>query len=89
MTRQPQVREKILSILGNVIPSGVSLHEPEFAGKEWEYVKDCLDTGWVSTAGQYVETFEGMLTDFTGAGHAIVTMCCGGGLGTGTLLQRL
>ena len=25
----------------------------------------------------------------TGAGHAIVTMCCGGGLGTGTLLQRL
>ncbi|MDA1090996.1 MAG: LegC family aminotransferase [Proteobacteria bacterium] len=74
MTGQSRVCEKILSVLGDVIPSGVSLHEPEFAGKEWEYVKDCLDTGWVSTAGKYVETFESMLADFTGAKHAVATV---------------
>ena len=27
----------------------VALHEPCFRGREWEYVKDCLDTGWVSS----------------------------------------
>ena len=74
MTGQPQVCETILSVLSSIIPSGASLHEPEFAGREWDYVKDCLDTGWVSTAGKYVETFEGMLADFTGAGHAIATV---------------
>ena len=47
------------------------LHEPALNGREWEYVKDCLDTGWVSTTGKYVETFEARLADFTGAKHAI------------------
>src|SRR5262245_50061281 len=27
----------------------LALHEPEFAGREWDYVKECLDTGWVSS----------------------------------------
>src|SRR5688572_31848714 len=27
----------------------VPLHEPEFAGREWECVKECIDTGWVSS----------------------------------------
>jgi len=36
----------------------VSLHEPNFSGREWEYVKECLDTGWVSAAGRFVERFE-------------------------------
>ena len=27
----------------------IGLHEPEFGGNEWAYVKDCLDTGWVSS----------------------------------------
>jgi perosamine synthetase len=71
MTGLPPLAKTILSVLGNAISSGVSLHEPEFAGNEWKYVKDCLDTGWVSTAGEYVEKFETSLTDFTGAKHAI------------------
>ena len=27
---------------------------PEISGNEWEYIKDCLDTNWVSSAGSYV-----------------------------------
>jgi perosamine synthetase len=68
MTLTPKT---IVDALATVLTGPASLHEPEFAGKEWEYVKDCLDTGWVSTAGKYVETFEVMLADFTGAGHAV------------------
>jgi perosamine synthetase len=50
------------------------LHEPEFAGREWEYVKDCIDTGWVSSAGAYVDRFERDLAAYTGAGHAVAVV---------------
>ncbi len=51
----------------------VPLHEPEFAGREWEYVRDCLDTGWVSSVGAYVDRFERDLASYTGAAHAVAT----------------
>lgn len=51
----------------------LALHEPEFAGHEWTYVKDCLDTGWVSSAGSYVDRFEHDLAACTGAAHAVAT----------------
>lgn len=45
----------------------IGLHEPKFGGNEWTYVKDCIDTGWVSYNGAYVAKFEQMLCDLTGA----------------------
>ncbi len=51
----------------------LSLHEPEFAGHEWDYVRECLDTGWVSSVGAYVDRFERDLAQFTGATHAVAT----------------
>lgn len=47
------------------------LHEPWINGNEWQYVKECLDTAWVSTAGKYVDTFGEELAKFTGAKHAV------------------
>ena len=52
---------KINSVLKKIFPESVCLHEPSFEGREWEYVKKCLDTGWVSTAGSFVNTFEDKL----------------------------
>ncbi|MBW0180976.1 MAG: LegC family aminotransferase [Vulcanococcus sp.] len=50
----------------------IALHEPDFRGTEaWSYVKDCLDTGWVSSAGQWVSRFEKELASTTGAAHAV------------------
>lgn len=49
----------------------VPLHAPEFRGREWDYVKDCLDTGWVSSVGAYVDRFEQDLAAFTGIPHAV------------------
>ena len=49
----------------------VELHEPRFGARERELVLDCIDTGWVSTAGKYVGQFEQMVASATGVRHAI------------------
>ena len=52
----------------------VVLHEPRFAGNEWKYVKETLDTGWVSSAGKYVDEFERRIADYCGVPYAVATM---------------
>ncbi len=51
----------------------IGLHEPEFVGREWDYVKECLDSGWVSSVGSFVDRFERDLAAFTEASHAVAT----------------
>ena len=66
------VLDAVRSVLGT--PTGtLALHEPEFAGHEWDYVKECLDTGWVSSVGSYVDRFERDLAAFTQTRHAVAT----------------
>lgn len=55
-------------------------------GREWDYVKDCLDSGWVSYAGQYVERFERMLEQATGARHAVAMVSGTAALHTGLMV---
>ena len=43
-------------------------------GSEWQYVKDCLDTGWISSAGAYVNKFEEAIQNYTGVKYAIACM---------------
>jgi len=52
----------------------VALHQPEFAGNEWAYVKECIDTGWVSSVGAYVDRFERMLAEICGVRHAVAVV---------------
>ncbi|OIJ16760.1 aminotransferase DegT [Anaerobacillus alkalilacustris] len=52
----------------------VPLHEPLFTGNEWTYVKNCLDTGWVSSVGKYVDLFEQKLVQYTGVNYAIAVV---------------
>jgi perosamine synthetase len=47
------------------------LSVPHLAGAEWEYVKECLDTGWVSSVGSYVGRFEKKMAERLGAPHAV------------------
>ena len=49
----------------------ISLHEPMFAGNELRYIKNCLDQGWVSSAGKYVDIFEKKIAKYTGAKYAV------------------
>ena len=53
--------------MSNFIPLSI----PQLDGNEWKYIKECLDTNWVSTAGQYVTAFEERIAEYTGAEHAV------------------
>lgn len=48
--------------------------EPLFGGNEWRYVKECLDTNWVSSAGPHVERFESAIASYAGSAHAVATV---------------
>ena len=49
----------------------INLHEPSIGEREWKYIKRCIDTKWVSSAGKYVELFEDKIAKYTGAKYAI------------------
>lgn len=49
----------------------IPLCVPELRGKEWEYIKNCLDTNWVSSVGQYVNRFEEALSSYTGTKYSV------------------
>ena len=51
----------------------IPLSVPEIQGNEWKYVKDCLDSGWVSSVGEYVNRFEGMIAQAVAAPHCVAT----------------
>ena len=51
-----------------------TLHQPLFQGNEWKYVKDCIDTGWVSSVGSYVDRFEKDIAEYTGAKRAVAVV---------------
>src|SRR5215472_10705889 len=52
----------------------IPLSAPEIRGNEWKYVKDCLDTGWVSSVGEYVDRFERMIAETVGIQSAVATV---------------
>jgi aminotransferase in exopolysaccharide biosynthesis len=62
------VVEAIKSVVG---PNRVALHEPSFDGNESEYLKECLDSTFVSSVGKFVDQFEAELANYTGAKYAV------------------
>jgi perosamine synthetase len=49
----------------------IPLCEPAILGRELEYVSDCVKTGWISSAGEYVVRFEKALAEYVGVKHAV------------------
>ena len=50
------------------------LHVPEIRGNEWKYLKECLDTGWVSSVGPFVDKFERQIAEYVNSEFAISTV---------------
>ncbi|MCK4826632.1 DegT/DnrJ/EryC1/StrS family aminotransferase, partial [bacterium] len=44
----------------------IPVNEPYIGKKEIEYVLDCLKTGWISSAGKYIQEFEEKWTAYCG-----------------------
>jgi len=68
--------ESILHILRELLPQQrpIGLHEPSFGEREKALTLDCLESGWVSSVGQYVDQFEHDLSTYTGIPHAVATV---------------
>jgi perosamine synthetase len=49
------------------------LSGPNMGGNEIKYVTECLETGWVSSVGAYVDQFEKMTAEFAGTKYAVAT----------------
>lgn len=52
----------------------IPLHAPVFIGNEKKYLLDCIDSTFVSYLGAYVNRFEEMIREYTGAKYAIATV---------------
>ncbi len=53
---------------------GIPLCVPELRGNEWRYVKECLDTNFVSSVGPFVDRFETMMAEVAGTRFAVATV---------------
>lgn len=79
--------EKVISLIQDVLGKNLSkpvpIHEPNFADTNaLRYLKDCIDTGWVSTNGLWVERFEKEICKFTCSKYAVA-------VSNGTVALRL
>jgi aminotransferase in exopolysaccharide biosynthesis len=50
----------------------IPLHVPRFIGNEKKYLDECIDTTFVSSVGKFVDKFEEMTAQYTGAKKAVV-----------------
>jgi dTDP-4-amino-4,6-dideoxygalactose transaminase len=67
--------QEIVQGIQSVVGAGpVTLHEPRFSGNEWVYLKECLDSTFVSSVGKFVDRFEDELAAFTGAKRAVAVV---------------
>ena len=70
-----QIADQILTSIQDVTGNKkTSLHEPIFNGNEWDYLKECLDSTYVSSVGKFVNKFEKSLVNLTGSKHAIAVV---------------
>lgn len=51
--------------------SFIPLAKPVFGPTEKKFVNDCLDSGWISSIGSYVEEFAALLAKFVGTKYAL------------------
>ncbi len=68
--------QSVIDFIRSLYPNReiVPLHEPYFGGNEKKYVLDCIESTFVSSVGKYVDRFEEMIKEFTGAKYAIATV---------------
>lgn len=65
---------KVVSFIKGVYGTSdfVPLSVPKFVGNEKKYLEECIDTTFVSSVGKFVDRFEEMVTEYTGAKKAVV-----------------
>jgi perosamine synthetase len=65
------------SLLWNVLGEAahpIALHQPTFTTDDVRSVGECVESGWVSSVGSFVNEFEEALANFTSSRHAIAVV---------------
>ncbi len=62
------------TVVEPVKPRTLPLSVPSLQGNEWAYLKECLDTGWVSSVGPFVDRFEREIATYVGTSHAVAVV---------------
>ncbi len=70
----PLVEQVVKAVSELVGTTPVPLHAPRFDGNELIYLKECLDTTFVSSVGSFVDRFEEELAAYTGAKYAVAVV---------------
>jgi aminotransferase in exopolysaccharide biosynthesis len=66
------IAENFVSVVRQVVSGGrATLHEPVFGGNEKKYLLECIDSGYVSSVGEFVTRFEKDLATYVGAEYAV------------------
>ena len=52
----------------------IPLSEPFFFGKEKDYVRDAIESTWISGSGKYLEKFESSIGEITGSPYVVACM---------------
>ena len=52
----------------------IPLHEPTFIGNESKYVNETIKSTYVSSIGEYVQTFENLIEKYTSTTKAVATV---------------
>jgi perosamine synthetase len=49
----------------------IPVNEPLLPGNESKYIQDCISTGWISSAGKYIDRFEKEWAAYCGRKHGV------------------
>lgn len=75
MDMVPSLVDKVVAAVSHVTEGAAApLHAPRFGGNELTYLRECLDTTFVSSVGPFVDRFERELADYTGAKHVVAVV---------------
>lgn len=66
--------KQITTFIRDIYPGKevIPLHEPLFVGNELKYLQECIETTFISSVGPFVDRFETMIEEYTGAKKAVV-----------------
>ncbi len=65
----------------------VAVNTPSFNGNEKKYLMDCIETGWISSSGPYIDKFEKGFSNFVGKKYGIAV--CNGTAALEAAVQAL
>ncbi|MFT6973355.1 MAG: perosamine synthetase [Pontimonas sp.] len=66
------IADDVVSLVREVVSGErATLHEPVFRGNEKKYLLECIDSGYVSSVGEFVSRFEEDLATYVGAKYAV------------------